>query len=101
MFLKTIINGEQKDEVTTDYSVICDTSGHFDAVYFCNFKDGTTFNERGPNSLKRIWESESPIVEQGILTELITGKWPFNTNNYIKWPIELEEIERRPIKFET
>lgn len=99
-FLKNIIERGKKNEITTDYSVVCDTSGHFDAVYFCNFKDGTALDERGPNFLKKVWESELPVVEQGILTELITGKWPFNANNYTKWRVELEEIERKPIKFE-
>ena len=100
-FLNRIIKGEQENEITTDYSVVCDTSGHFDAIYFCNFKDGTTLNERGSAFLKRTWESESPVVEQGIMTELIAGKWPFNANNYTRWRIELEKIENNPIRFET
>ncbi len=98
-FVERIINDEQND-ITTDYSVVCDTSGNFDSIYFCNFKDGMNLNKRGPNFLKDSWASEYPIIEQCILIELLVGKWPFNANRYIKWRIEMEEVENNPIRFE-
>ena len=90
-FLNRIIDEEQPKQVTTDYSIECEVSGHSDLLFFCNFKDGTDLNNRGPNFLKKVWEIESPIVNQCILTEVITGSWPFNTNCYVKWKIELEK----------
>lgn len=99
-FLDIIINGEQEKEITTDYSIVCDTSGHFDSIYFCNFENGTALNERGPNLLKKLWTSEYPVIEQAILTELITGKWPFNANNYVRWRTVMKDLSKKPPKFE-
>jgi DNA-binding Lrp family transcriptional regulator len=99
-FVEKITNNNSVKDITTDYSVVCETSGSYDAIHFCNFKDGTSFDEIGPNLLKKSWEGECPVVEQSILTDLITGNWPFNTNNYFKWGIEIEAIKNHPIIFE-
>jgi DNA-binding Lrp family transcriptional regulator len=96
-FLNRIIGEEQPQQSTTDYSVECETSGHFDAIFFCNFKDGLDLNNKGPNFLKKAWESEFPIVDQCVLTEVITGSWPFNTNCYMKWATEKAKEEEKPI----
>ncbi len=98
-FLDKIIGEEKVNRATTDYSVVCDTSGYFDSVYICNFEDGTAMNNRGPNFLKNVWESESPRIGQSILIEVVTGKWPFNLNNYIKLKVEKRMEEEKPIIF--
>lgn len=85
--------------MTADYSTVCDTSGSFDCAFFCNFEDGTFLNDRGPNFIKRIWESEQPTIEQSILTEVVVGSWPFNTNKYTNWRIEMKREEVRSTKF--
>jgi DNA-binding Lrp family transcriptional regulator len=100
-FLYKVIGSKSEGQVTSDYSVVCDTTGYFDAVYFCNFKDGVCLNETGPEFLKKAWHNEYPYVEQCMLTELITGMWPFNTNSYVKWRCEMEAISKKPIKFVT
>ena len=100
-FLYRVIGSENERQVTTDYSVVCDTSGYFDAVYFCNFKDGACLNEIGPEFLKKTWCNEYPNVEQCMLTELIVGMWPFNTNRYVKWRREMEAISKKPVRFTT
>lgn len=99
-FARKIINEEQNTNITTDYSVICDTTGCFDVIHFCNFKDGASFNERGPDFLKKAWEGEYPIIEQCVLTGLITGQWPFNTNNYENWRKYVINDETSPVKFD-
>ena len=43
--LKKIINEESNSNITTDYSVVCETSGFFDTIQFCNFKDGVVVTE--------------------------------------------------------
>jgi DNA-binding Lrp family transcriptional regulator len=98
-FLNKIINEEKIGNVTTDYSVVCDTSGYFDSVYICNFEDGTALRDRGPNFLNNVWESEFPKIKQSILTEIVTGKWPFNLNNYINLKVERKIEEEKPIIF--
>ncbi len=100
-FIDKIINGEQINHVTTNYSVVCDTSGAFDCIYFCNFNDGTALNDRGPMFLKKAWHAEEPVTEQCILTELIAGKWPFNTNSYVHWGTTLDEGNNKPKKFKV
>ena len=100
-FLNKIINEEQESQITSNYSIVSDALGFFDCIYFCNFKDGTALNDRGPNFLKKAWESESPIVEQCILTDLIVGRFPFNSNNYVNWKTIIEREKTKPVKFET
>ena len=95
--LDVLINNEEED-VVNDYSVVCDTTGHFDGIYFCNFKDGVEYTNRGPVFLKKIWESEYPITSECILTGIICGKWPFTTNDYTKWSIVLEHEKNLMIK---
>jgi DNA-binding Lrp family transcriptional regulator len=98
-FLENILYGEDQNQTTTDYSVVCDTSGHFDSIFFCNFKDGETLNKRGPPLLEKTWKEENPIIEKSILTELIKGKWPFNANSYSEWLKILEHEKSNPTKF--
>lgn len=97
--LEKIINEEDIRNTTTDYSVVCDSTGHYDFVGFCNFKDGTACLERGPEYMKKVWESEYPIIDQCILTDLIIGKWPFNSNNYVEWQKAIEKEKSNPIKY--
>jgi len=100
-FLNKIINEEPINQITTSYSTVCDTSGAFDCIYFCNFSNGTILNERGPAFLKNAWKKEEPKTEQCLLTELIAGKWPFNTNSYVNWNAALEKIINKPVKFKV
>jgi hypothetical protein len=58
-------------------------------------------NDRGPEFLRKAWESEHPIIEQCILTGLIVGRWPFNSNNYVKWGEIMKEERTKPIRFEV
>ncbi len=99
-FMDGVINAEKENDITTDYSIICDTSGHFDSVYFCNFADGQALNERGALLLKETWKAEQPEFKQCILTELVTGKWPFNKNGYYNWKRERDNIINKPVKFD-
>jgi hypothetical protein len=96
-FLDKIIGEEDTKQITNDYSVVLDASGHSDLIYFCNFEDGNSMNERGPNFLKRVWASESPIIDQCVLTNVIVGKWPFNKNGYVKWSVEREGEKDEPL----
>lgn len=100
-FLKKIINEEDKRDTTTDYSVVCDGSGQLDFIYFCNFKDGSTCVNRGPEFIKKAWEGEDPIIDQCILTDLIIGKWPFNSNNYVEWRKWMEKEKSNPPKYKV
>lgn len=95
-FLDRIITEERIAEATNDYSFVCETSGHFDIVFFCNFSDGNALSSRGPDFLKRAWASESPLVEQCVLTDVIVGKWPFNKNGYVRWSGEREGERKDP-----
>ena len=97
--IKEIINRKEVNQLTTDYSVVYDTSGHFDSVFFCNFKDGASLDNSGPNLFNRVWESEYPKIEKAILTDLVIGKWPFNNNAYKHWEdIILKELNH-PTKY--
>jgi DNA-binding Lrp family transcriptional regulator len=88
IFLKKLVSeivpNENKNNISTDYSVICDTSGHFDSVTFTCFRDGDTMYKRGPELIERLWKDEHPRIETSILTEVLVGQWPFNCNSYIK-----------------
>ena len=97
--LDNIIGGAEKNEAVTDYAAVYDTSGHFDSVDFCNFKDGTALNDRGPEFVRKVWANEHPIVEQCMLTELIVGRWPFNSNNYTKWTTFMNKDRTNPRRF--
>jgi DNA-binding Lrp family transcriptional regulator len=83
--LLEIISNEHKDNLPTDYSVVCDTSGHFDSVNFLCFANGDLMYKRGPELIKRLWSEEHPKLDSCILTEVLIGKWPFNSNNYVNW----------------
>jgi hypothetical protein len=99
--LNKILGEEDERQATTDYSVVSDTSGHFDSVFFCNFKDGDILNSRGQHLFEKVWESEYPITEQCVLTDLIVGKWPFNANSYTEWHKIMEEYTRNPITYDV
>lgn len=94
-FLNKILNMDKAEDITNDYSVVSETSGNFDFIYFCNFRDGESFNEIGPNFIKNTWASEFPELEQCILTTLIVGKWPFNKNGYVRLSKE-RDLEMKP-----
>lgn len=85
--INKIIESENSEplQLTTNYSVIYDTAGTFDSIFFCSFKDAADMDENGPSVFEKIWESEYPKFERCILTDLIVGKWPFNSNGYTKW----------------
>ncbi len=85
LLVDELIRGEDKRNVATDYSVVYDTSGHFDSVLFCSFKSGIELDWHGPNLFSRLWKTEYPRFEKAILTSLITGIWPFNKNDYVWW----------------
>lgn len=93
-FLDRVISEEDQTEATNDYAVECEASGASDILFFCNFRDGSTMSERGPDFLAKAWKSESPIVERCILTDAIVGRWPFSKNGYVRWAKEME-VERR------
>ena len=85
MLINELVYKNDKYSITTDYSVIYDTSGYFDSVFFCNFKNGYELDSKGPNLFDRLWKSEYPRFEKSILTSLIVGAWPFNKNDYSEW----------------
>ena len=59
---------------------------------FITFKDFGLF--------ERVWKGENPISQKTILTQIIIGKWPVNTNGYVKWRVEMEFDEKNSVKFE-
>lgn len=83
--INEIARGEDERGITTDYSVVYDTSGHFDSVLFCNFKSGIELEHRGPGLFDRLWKTESPKFEKAMLISIITGILPFNKNSYVEW----------------
>jgi hypothetical protein len=44
--------------------------------------------------IQKLWEEEHPKIEKCILTEVLIGKWPFNSNSYQKWSLDLENLIR-------
>ncbi|MDE1854740.1 MAG: Lrp/AsnC family transcriptional regulator [Candidatus Micrarchaeota archaeon] len=73
---------ENKQEVTSDYVLVIDAVGAHDLLYVCTFENGEKLSERGPDLLKTILTDESPKIEKAILTDVITGKWPFHLDDY-------------------
>jgi hypothetical protein len=96
IFLKNlllqIVNGEAKSNIATDYSVVCDTSGHFDNITFTCFANGEAMSNRGPMLIQKLWDEEHPKIEKCILTEVLIGRWPFNSNQYLKWGTDMEDL---------
>jgi DNA-binding Lrp family transcriptional regulator len=88
-----ILKGENKNNLSTDYSVVSGTSGCFDFVSFACFKDGNTMSDRGPQLIENLWRDEYAKVEKSILIEVLLGKWPFTSNSYIKWGPMLEDLK--------
>lgn len=99
-FIRRVISGEEHGNLTSDYSVVCDTSGHFDSALFCNFDDATAVGERGPSLMRRCWAVENPVIKSCMLTEVLKGDWPFQKNGYVKWRSVLNGIQKKPMKFE-
>ena len=99
--LDEIIDNENKSRVATDYSVVISTSGAFDSIYICNFDNGFIMDKRGPNFIKKIWSSESPIINTCNMVDVIVGQWPFNYNCYFKWKMEQDIEKKSPIRFKA
>ncbi len=99
-FLKAILDKENANELTTDYSVVCETSGQFTTAFFCNFMDTAAYAEIGPELLKKCWAPEHPVVKSCILTHVLKGKWPFQKNGYAFWKPELKRLNSHKIKYD-
>ena len=64
--------------ITLDYSYICETSSFFETVHFCNFNNGYSLNNHGPNTIKKFWEEEEFQIKSCIITNVIIGELMFN-----------------------
>ena len=99
-FLRSVIAGDGSGDLTSDYSVVCDTSGHFDSALFCNFTDTKAVSLMGPELMKRTWAIEKPVIKSCILSDVLKGGWPFQKNGYAKWKNVLGKIQKNPMKFD-
>lgn len=99
-FLRQVLSGEDHGDLTSDYSVVCDTSGHFDSALFCNFADTKAAATMGPDLMRKCWAVEKPVTKSCTLSEALKGEWPFQKNGYAKWKAVLRELQKKPMKFE-
>ncbi len=84
-FMSNIILEEDKSNITADYSVIAGSFGHFDSIFFTCFRNGDLMYRRGPQLISKLWKEEYPRVGICMLTDILIGDWPFNSNRYLNW----------------
>ncbi len=88
IFINTLCARSDPLKIATEYAVVCDTSGYYDGVDICNFYNNDSINRIGPIFFKSYWKIDEPRVEQAVLTGVLVGRWPFNTNSYNAWKSE-------------
>ncbi len=88
-FIKELVK-EDLHEVTSDYCFWNDTSGVFDALCICTFKDGEHLLTRGPAGIRDLWASEGTRTESAIITSCMVGRLPFHLEDYPGFRMHIE-----------
>ena len=73
---------EDFHEGVNEYVFAADVVGSYDGVYICVFENGETMLKNGSERIRRLSEFGEPIIRSAMLTDLLTGKWPFHLEEY-------------------
>ncbi len=93
-FLNKLLE-EDLHKATSDYALILDTVGNYDTLYVCTFENGEQLSRNGPDLQKSLFKKEGPKIDKAILTDIITGKWPFHLEDYSYYKIPVNERKSR------
>ena len=76
---------EDFHEGVNEYAIAADLVGTYDYVNICAFENGEQMSKNGAERIRRLLEFEEPTVKSAMLTDLLTGKWPFHLEEYTKF----------------